>query len=214
MSSLTGQDLTYLLLNVKNRNMRWDWHLSSREGSQQRRFTDTVVTNQTIPMAIRKRQVGISQYPLAADADIDILDLDVLGLAGAAPTKLQRVDGHVELLVALGVLGLVDELGGLILDRLEMLLALLGGDLPLRLLELLPVDLGLHLARVRGLQVYATGRHGEGGRHVALGADLDGLVEPLDGGWTPALAICVVGLLVLFNPLGDESLYLFLLRTG
>lgn len=155
-------------------------------------------------MAICQGEGGVGENSLATNRDIDIVNLDVLGLATGAD-GLQGVDGHVELLVRLGRLWLVEQPRGLVLYRLEGLLLLLGGNLALGLLELLAVDLGLDLPGVGGLQVDGAGGDGQGGGHGVLGADLDGLVQPPDGGGFP-LVRGAIGLVVLCHPLVDELL--------
>ncbi len=43
---------THLLFDVEDRNMSRNRHLSAREGPEQCRFTNTVVTNETITVAV------------------------------------------------------------------------------------------------------------------------------------------------------------------
>jgi len=159
-------------------------------------------------VTVGERESRVREDTLPANGNVDAFQLDVLRFVGAGGAELQRVDGHVKLLVRLRGLGLVEQLGGLVLDRLERLLLLLGGDLALGLFELLAVDLGLDLAGVGGLEINAAGGDGEGRRHVALRADLDGLVQALHRRRTPPLA--TVGFGVLVDPFLHELLDLVL----
>jgi hypothetical protein len=98
-------------------------------------------------MSVSQSKCSVRQDTLTTDGHIDAVDLDILALVGAA-TQLERVDSHVELLVRLRRVGLIQKPGSLILDVLELLLALLGSNLALGLLQFLAVDLGLDLALV------------------------------------------------------------------
>ena len=162
-------------------------------------------------MTVSKCKGGVGEDALGSDGDVDIVEFDILGLVGTGVANLERVDGHVELFIGLRRVGLVEQPRSLVLDILVLLLLLLGGDLALGLFELLAVDLGLDLADVGGLEIDAAAGDGQGRRHVALRADLDGLIEAANGQRPVALAS--VGRGVLFYPFLDKGLDLALEST-
>jgi hypothetical protein len=75
---------TYLLFDVENGNVSGNRDVSARQCTQQRRFTNTVVTDETIAMAIGQGEVRICEDPQPTDRNIDVVNLDVLRLASAA----------------------------------------------------------------------------------------------------------------------------------
>lgn len=189
--------------------------LTATERPEQRTLSDTVLANQAVAMSIGQRQGGVRQHPISADRDIDTVDLDVLALRLGVRTQLERVYGHEKLLVRLGVVGLSDQLRGLVLYILHDLLFLLRTDLQLSLLQLLLVYLRLQLPGVGGLEVDGDARQAQRRRGVALRADMDGLVQLLcRKGHLPLLGVQAIGGAEvgheLFHQITDGA---FILRT-
>ncbi|KAG9954843.1 ABC transporter domain-containing protein, partial [Aureobasidium melanogenum] len=132
--------------SVVSHNLHTDGNLSLTQSSEQSRFTDTVLTNQTISAAICQRQVGVTQNSLTTNSDINAINLDVLTLALVVRAKLQRVNLHEEFFVRCSIVRLVQKLRSLILDSLELLLVLLCAEFLFGLLKLLLVNTRLDLS--------------------------------------------------------------------
>lgn len=174
-------DNGYLLLDVKNRDVVRNCDFSATQSPQKRTFSYTVLTNKTVAMTISQNKGSIGQDTMTTNSGIDTIDPDILALGLRVGTQLERVNSHVELLVRHGFLWLVEKPRRLILDRLHLLLLLLGGDLALSLLELLPVHSGLDLSGIGGFQVDVSASQTQCGRHVALRPHVNRLVELLRG---------------------------------
>lgn len=209
--------MSYLLLDVKNRDMNWNGKFSASQSSEKSRFTDTVLTNKTVSAAICQSQRGIRQDSETTNCNIDTLDLDVLALllSHSVRAQLERVDLHEEVLVRLRLVWLVQELRCLILDGLELLLVLLGSNLPLSLLKLLAIDLRLDLSGVRRLQINSSTRETKGRGHVALRIDGNGVVQSLCWSrWSAQIDIRRAGCAKLLNPFLHKLLELRLVLLG
>lgn len=167
------------LLNVKNGNVRGDGDLTTTESPQQRRFTNTVLTDKTIAMTIGESQGTVREDTLARDGDVEAIDLDVLALVTVLRTQHERVDGHVKFFIALRLVGLVEKSGGLIFDSLECLAVLLSTQLTLSLFELLAVNAGFDLASTSLFKINCTTSEAEGRGYVPLGSHVNGLFQLL-----------------------------------
>lgn len=154
-------------------------HFSATQSAQKSTFTDTVLTDETITVSISQSQGSVGQHAETTNGNIDAVDPDIFALVLRIRAQLEGVDGHEELFIGHGIVGLVEQTRGFIGDGLHLLLLLFGTDLALGLLELLAVDTRFDLARVGGLQVDIPTGQTEGGGHVPLRADMDGLVELL-----------------------------------
>lgn len=206
--------MSYLLLDVKNRDVHWNSELSSCQCSEKSGFTDTVLTDKTISATISQGQAGICQDSETTNSNIDALNLDILALllSHCIRTQLQWIDLHEELLVRLGIVWLVQQLRSLVLDSLELLLVLLGCNLPLRLLELLAINLRLNLSSVRRLQIHAGSGDTESGGHIALCIDGDGVVQSLCRSRCPVqIDVRRTGRAELLDPFLDQPLELCLI---
>lgn len=132
-------------------------------------------------MTVSQDEGAISHNAMTANPDVNTIDSDILALGLRVGTQLERVDRHEELFVRHGFFRLVEETRRLVLNRLHLLLLLLGADLALCLLELLPIHTGLDLSSVGRFQIdIASGKTQRRG-HVPLRSHVNGLVEPLRG---------------------------------
>ena len=155
--------------------------LSATQSPQEGTLSYTVLTNKTIAMTISQSERGIGQDTVAANPNIDIIDPDILALGLRVGAQLKRVNSHEEFFVGHAVIRLGDETGRFVLHRLHLFLFLFGTDLALRLLELLPVHLGLDLSSIGRLQVNRVSCETQGRGHVPLGSNVDSLVQLLGG---------------------------------
>lgn len=179
---------------MKNRNVGRDRDFSATESTQKCRFTDTVLTNETVTTTISECEGSICQNAQATDRDIDVIQLNVLTLGLRVGAHLKRVDSHEELFVGHSLIRLVEQTGSFVGDILHGLLILLGADLALGLLKLLLVHLGLHLSSIGGFQVDCVSSQTQCRRHVPLRADIDGLFKFLGlEGHLPPLWVAIGG---------------------
>ena len=66
---------------MKNGNVCGNGNFTLTERSEQCRLADTVLTNQTIAATVRQSEVCVCSDTLAANGDVDVVDLDVFALA-------------------------------------------------------------------------------------------------------------------------------------
>ena len=128
-------------------------NFSLTQSSEQSRFTNTVLTNQTISATKGQSQIGITQDSLATNGNVNAIDLDILTLASILRAELQRIDLHEEFFIRCSIVGLVQKFRGLILDVFELLPVLLCAKLLFGLLQLLLVNTRLDFS-TSVLQVY------------------------------------------------------------
>ena len=178
---------------MQNRNVGRNGQVSSAQCSQQGTLSNTILTHQTVPPAERHGQGRVGQDSFAANGHVDALDFDVLALGLITP-QLQRIHGHVELLIRLGLVGLIQQARGFVFDILHHLSILLGLDFPLGLFQLLLVDSGFDFSGVGRLQVHRAPGESERRRYVPLRTHLNGMVQPPGGGGhLPRLAVETIG---------------------
>lgn len=162
-----------LLLDVENRDVGRDGNLTKGKVAKQRRFTNTVTTNETVATTVGHSKRRAGEDTVGSERDIDVGKVNVLGLALGGAREVEGVDLHEHLLVALLLLLHLDELGALV-ERAAGALLDLGLELGLGLCELGHVD-------TRGLALVDTveidsAAHGDGRRHL-LRAHVHRLVE-------------------------------------
>lgn len=164
---------------MENGNVVRNGYFSATQCPQKRTLSYTVLTDKTVTVTISQDKRSISHDAMAANPDVNTVDPNILALGLRVGAQLEWVDGHEELFIRHGFFRLVEETRRLVLNRLHLLLLLLGTDLALCLLELLPIHTRLDLSGIGGFQVDIASSKTKRGRHVPLRPHVNGLVEPL-----------------------------------